>query len=736
MSGSPQRSDYPTVTVAEVTALGSAAAPWRFVPGVAAPVQEFDVMPTDATQVLRGQAIPFNLVMDNGKRTTVQNLIAIARGASADPNLARLRVTDRRFAWPYIHVGPRRYNMRRKVGNKRLDNPQNVREVAQLVDRIRYHPASLTEGGSTWTARAILEDVLTFIVSQDETFRMGAGDFTIDLTEIDALPIENLELDDSADKALARVLAYLPGAEVTVDDDGSIRVYSTLDGSERATLESAGPESVGLGHVEWIDNHRIRPGRIVVLFEREAEVRFNFYEGDDTGTSGDGRFLQNVLPVPDYSLTLLGGRTVPQGTWVPIEQCLDAWNANSPLPGFPDFNLSALRRAMVPYMDAWAGLRLAGSLSPNADWMARLSALVQHYRQTYRINPRWIDRIRDLKAERIATMDVATGTRGASPVFADYCYIASQRAGFLAKTQGAEIPYAMNVARYPSDGAITSETVPAAASVSILDRDQGIIRFDFKPDLLRVYEMVLPSQIETSGAGTQPGTQATQPGPMEDYTGPESTPITFDSIREGGTDSTLTTSYRAATILTALPAYPNTESILHRVTVTPKDVKSCLPPAFQGQLDHADGPTLYVKIGANVATALVAWTDATSELTEQAFGVGKPGGGDLTSALEPITLNSKPQQDIGDRAASLQAVAYAAAAAAWSAYADYPMGSLEVPMNGDLKLSGFLGSISHVVEPDGRAVTRVECRGPRVGVSMFAYLDANTRALVMKLART
>lgn len=728
---------YPTVKIGGAFTLASSASTWRLVPGVAAPFYEFDVTPKDAEDATMRSAQTVDFYVEAEKTLTVENVFVVSRAASADPNLARLRVTDRRFAWPYIHVGPRRYNMRRKVGNKRLDNPQNVREVAQLVDSIRYHPASLNNG-ATWNAMGVLIDVLDFVIKNDSTFAASGKSYKIELAGAHWLPIENLELDDSADKAIARILSYIPGAEVTVDADGSLRIFSTLDGTERATLESAGPESVGLGHVEWIDNHRIRPSRVVVLFERECEVRFDFYEGDDTGTTGDRRYLQNVLPVPDYSLTLLGGRTVPQGTWVPIEQCLDAWNANSPMPGFPDFNLAALRRAMVPYMDAWAGLRLAGSLSPNADWMARMAALLQHYRQTYRINPRWIDRIRDLKAERIATMDVATGTRGASPVFADYCYIASQRAGFLAKTQGAEIPYAMNVARYPRNGAITSETIPAAASVSVVDKDQGIIRFDFKPDLLRVYEAVLPSQIEASGASTQPGTQATQPGPMEDYTGPESTPITFDSIREGGTDSTLTTKYRAATILTALPAYPNNEGILHAVHVMPEQIKSCLPEAFQGQLDRAEGPWLYVKIGANVATALTAWTDETSELTETAFGVGAALGDreTLSEVLEPITLNSKPQQDIGDRAASLQAVAYAAAAAAWSAYADYPMGSLEVPMNGALKLSGFLGSITHSVEPDGRAVTRVECRGPRVGVSMFAYLDANTRALVMKLART
>lgn len=730
--------DYPKVDVGGYSALASNQAPWSLVPGVRAPVQEFDLRPDDAKQLLTGEARTFTLKFDTGATLEVRNLVAISKGVSKDPNLTRVRVTDQRYGWPYLHIGPSRYNMRRKIGVKLLENAQSVREVSQVVDSIAYHPASLNSG-TKWTALGVLRDILDRVAKAQgarpggKVFGDGTGSAAIILPGIESLPLEDFVVDDSADNAIARILAYLPGAAITVDADGGVRVYSEIDGSEKKLVEDSGPESVGL-HVEAIDNSRRRPRQIDVLFEREAEVRFNYTEGSTTHTD-DERYMENVLQIPDYSLDLGGGNIVTSGTWVEVSTALAAWNTNSPLPQFGNVTLDFIRRAMVPYMDPWKGIGLAGASTPDADWLARFAAILTHYRQTYRINPKWIDRIRHIGAYRVATVDRATGTRGKAVCWADYSWIGTQRAGLISHQSGQPMPYAMNIARYPTDGLIGPNTPPAVADVELLDADQGIVRFAFRGDVMRVYEQVLPSQIAAVGTTVVPGNQAAFPGPLAQITGAGSAPFTFDSVRAGGAANALTAQYKAATILTAFPAYPNSEAQLHRVIVKPSDVKSAMPEAFRGQLEKCYGPTLEIKIGADIETARMAWLDAKAELIEQAFGVSSPKG-DITQALEEITLNSKPQQSIGDSAASLQAIAHAAAAAAWASYADHWEGSKEVPMNGALKLQGFAASITHVVESDGRAVTRIELRGPRLGLNMFAYLDKNTRALVMRLART
>lgn len=729
--------DYPKVTLRTVNALGSGPASWALVPGVRAPIREFDMQPGDADGLLSGEAQPFDLKIDAGPTLTVKNVVAISRGVSPDPNIARVRVTDQRFAWPYMHLGPRRYNIRRKVGVKLLANPASIRELGQVVDTIAYHPASLN-GGAKWTALAVLRDMLDALAKAlkarpgGKTFGTSADTATIEVDGIEQIPLEDFEVDDSADNAIGRILGYLPGADITVDADGTVRVYSTIDGTEKALVKDrTGSESVGT-HVEFIDNARIRPREIHVLFEREIETRFDFEESGTVTT--DERYMENVLQIPDPALTLVGGSVVTTGTWVEVSTALAAWNAQGALPAGFRLSLEFFRKAMVPYMDPWKGVGLAGQFVPDADWVARIAAMLTHYRQTYRISPRWLDRIRHLGAYRVGTVDVATGTRGKATCWADYSWIPTQRAGLIAHSAGQPMPYAMNVARYPTDGKIVATTPPAVADVELIDADQGIVRFNFRGDIMRVYEQVLPSQITNATAQVVPGNQAANPGPLQQIAGVGSAPFTFDSVRSGGAANSLTTQYKAATILTAFPAYPNSEAQLHRVVVKPNDVAPALPEAFRAQMKNSFGPTLEIKIGAEVETARVAWIDDAAEVIEQAFGVGNPVK-DLSGAMEAITLNSKSQQSIGNTAASIQAIAHAAAAAAWASYADYHDGMKEVALTTGLKLQGFAGSIEHSVQPDGKAVTRVTLRGPRVGLSMFAYLDRNTRALVMRLAR-
>ena len=149
---------------------------------------------------------------------------------------------------------------------------------------------------------------------------------------------------------------------------------------------------------------------------------------------------------------------------------------------------------------------------------------------------------------------------------------------------------------------------------------------------------MLPSQIAAVGTTVVPGNQAAFPGPLAQITGAGSAPFTFDSVRAGGAANALTAQYKAATILTAFPAYPNSEAQLHRVIVKPGDVKTAMPEAFRKQLEKCYGPTLEIKIGADIETARMAWLDSKAELIEQAFGVSSPKG-DITEALEAITLN-------------------------------------------------------------------------------------------------
>ncbi len=716
-------------------ALGSSPEGWTERPGVDAPVWEFDVIPANAEKLATG--FPTQVVLKitpadggSGAGLEVNGLWCIGRAPGLDPKMARVRITDRRFVLPRIAV-KRRYNVRRVVGSKRLVQVDSVPENDPLADDVAYHPASLNSG-RPWTAEEVLGDVIDRIELAEGTFagfghEIGGTD--VGETALAAQPVENLELCDPADDALRRVLSSLPGMAVKVDAEGRYVVYSRVSGAEEQAVKDTIAESVGGGHVELISNAAIRPQAIHVLFQRKCEVRFDFAEGGSTTT--DQRYLENVLPVPDYQLQD-GARVLAQGTWVNLQTALDVWNEGGGIGELGELTLAKIRKAMVPFLDPWTGARLHGLRIPDADWMARIAAVEQHYRQTFRINRRWMDRIAAIEPYRVALLDPTTGTRAPATAYSDYCLLASFRSMYAEAGADADLSYCLNVARYPTDGRITTTTKPAACRVSIEDGDQGILRLEYLVDTVRLRDTCLPSKIELDGDGTAPGANPENPGPSADPLLDTSRSPTFDAVYESQPNRAwqLTEQHKAAVILTCTPAYPNDETAFHRIVIEPRQVMELLP-AFMGKtLLDAAGPILEIIVPAQLETARVAWNDDRSADVEKAFGLGG-GRADFSDDLEALTINAVPQSQIGNRAASLNNIALAYAAAAYATYADHYEGSREVALRPSVKLNGWMGSVEHSKQPDGRVVTRIDFPGMRRAFSVFGIMDSGTRRVVL-----
>lgn len=732
----------PGAKLGPVDLLGSSPIMWEERAGVHAPTWTFDVREEDVEKLVTGKPQHVRLVVEQdypaGTQMEVRGLTCISRAPGLDPYVARVVVTDRRFVWPYIHIGPRRYNVRRRVGNKRLRQAVGTPETDPLVDDIAYHPASLN-GKKRWLAGDILIDLLRYIISREGEFgKSTLGTFEIKC-DVEQVPIENLEIDDPADRAIARVLAYLPGVELKINDKGTIVLFSRADGSEQEVVDATKErEIVGGGRVELIDNAAIRPEYVDVLFSREIELRLD-YDEDPTRTWDTYRTLENVVDIPDYTLRV-GDRDLPMGTYITIHEALDAWNAGGGLPYLGELTLPKIRQAMVPYLDLWAGARLSGMRVPTADWTARLGCVQRNFRQQFRINRRVMDAIASIHSYRVATIDPETGARAPAVVFSDFSYLGSQRSMYVEAAGDIDLSYAMNVARYPASGTIGSDAIPSPAIVGIVDSDQGIIRLDYLTDTVRLYDVVLPSQIELEGDDTAPGTPASTPGPSEDPND-RKRPITFDCLAQSGAARlpTLTSRYKAAIILTVLPAYPNNEAQLHRVRIFPEDVRDLLPAYAAKGLSKCAGPPMQVRVQASIETARVAWADEASYLIEQALGISDSQPGvdappfDL-QRLTALTINGGSQAEARNRAGSLTNIALAHAAAVYAAYADHYEGGRTVPMNTNLPLTGWMSGVQHILQPDGSTLTRLSFPGRRQELSMFSYLDAHTRRLVMRLA--
>lgn len=688
--------------------LGATPFVWEFRPGVSPSTAVADLAPDDAEALVKGGLVPLRLeIGDGGDTVKVEAVYAIQRLPGANEKLARVLLADRRWFWSRTAI-KQTFNLRRHIGVKRLTSRGSPPVVAPVVDDVQYAPWSL-DGGVAWTAERAVREIMHRVLSVSEGSEAKNGGQSAPFSfegskSLQSVPFEGLVLFDSGDQAISRLLAYLPDFGVTVDPDGTVRVYSRVSTDESKVLDSLGAEKVGGGHIELVELGRIRPREIHVLFVPEAELRLDFTERY-TGETGsppeqDGLYMENVLPVPDFDL----GDWV-QGTWVTIAQATGAWGA---APGIGTLTSERIRRAMCPFMDLWSPLRLAGQFDPDADWGHRISALIGNWRRTFRINRRWMDRIQKLNAYAVATLDQETGTRGPALVWSDWCALPTQRSMLADILGNRDIAYAINFDGYPDDGLIASAR-SSPCKVSIADHDQGIIRLDWVMDELRLREMLIPGQISNN------------PSPRFD-----GETIAFNAlVRTFGAAKApqMASGYKCIVLLSAVPAVPNDESQLYRVVVKPSeiaDVSGFGPSGF-------DGPVMEVLVGPGIETARIAWLDSRADDIKRLFGItpGKPDVSDLV-------INDLDGH--GGQAGSLNEIAKAAAARVWAGLCDRQQGqarfdALAAP------LKGLIDKMTIEVQPSGERATTVETGSRAPQISLFSFLPADVRNFVMKLAQ-
>jgi hypothetical protein len=705
-------------TLAGFPLLGHGAFRWEFRPGVEPTLAEADFAPEHAAVLLDGELRPLKLGIEasDAAKIEIDGVFVIQELPGPNPRIRRLLLADRRWFWSRKHVR-RSFNVRRRAGVSRAPSPGAPPVVDPVVDEVAYAPWSLRDG-TPWDAEQALRDVLEEL-DGFEAAEGGLGGLDWGATgRLDQVPFENLHLDDPGDQAVARLLAYLPEYQVVATPQGTILVYSRLDQGETELMEPFGPEMVGAGHIELCSLERLRPREIRVLFTREAEVRFDFAE-TETGASvvqnPEERFAENVLPIPDFQLAV-GGRTLAQGTWITIAQALAAWG---PAPGIGPITVRTLRIGLVPFMDLWAGLELAGARDPDADWTARLAALQTHWRRTFRINRRWMDRIARLNAYRVATVDPVTGTRGPALAWSDYCLLNSLRSLIADIRGGHDLRFAINQAAYPSGGKLASARHASPARVEVVDPDQGIIRLEWLMDELRLHDTVMP------------GTIANNPSP--DF-GQRSGAIGFNVVLRSFDEDRLpqfAAGYKAIVLLSAIPASPNDGRQLHAIAVKPADVMQDLPESLRSQLFR--GPPMEVRVLPSLETARVAWVDDRKGDIEQLFGLG----GDPKSPpdLDGLLLND----GAGGRraqAGSLNEIAKAVALRVWAGFADRNIGSARFGLLAkDVVPRGLIDSISVEVDTTGVVSSGVETGRTPPKVSLFSLLPGDVRTFLLRLAQ-
>lgn len=741
-----------------VPLLATKNARWSLREGVGPVIETFHIRTSDRAALRRAQGSPVTLTLGAGaNRIDFRNLWILDFPPGPNPHVTSVRVADRRWFWPEGWV-LKRFNMRRKVGSRRATAP-NAAPAGEVLPRFRYQPwstksANAETADSLFSAKEALFEVLERIQEIDRE-RSGSNFSVISSDDIsDELPLEDLELDDPGDRALSRILRYLPGMALFVNRDGNVVLYSKAALSsqgvagDEAQRQKALHEVVDFGHVEHVTKSHVRPREIHVLFSYECEVRFDYVEQNDGTTvvdvgekaRTDSNLLTQMIEVPDFSLTI-DGDVKPQGAWVELAKALSAWGESSKFGAL--VTLQDIRRAFAPGLDPFSGFVAAAAGSePDVAWAARIAAIVEHYRRSFRIPQGWLDRILSLRAYRVAIIDQATGARAPAPAWADYAIRLPGRAFFGSQTGTPEDDFlSMNVQGYPRNGpvidpsfgirAFDSSSRPIPATVSVPDQDQGIVQLNFQQ--MPLLGHAGPFQFFPGNFSNVPVSNISQ---RKIVGGPSVAWGASGANRQDNLPE-IDADWKLAIILTAIPAAPNSTRQLYRIVVTPEQVDDLVP----GGVGPARGPVKEVRVSAALETARLMWVDSFRTQIQKLFGITASEGEDVQAGIEQLVINRPRGVQVPTRvqATGLDAIARAEAARIYASFRDHLEGEMagsmakaEAP---DLRPDGSLEEVGFEIFPDGRAFVRLSFPEEIEELDMFSYLDPGTRAQIMRLAQ-
>lgn len=678
---------------------------WSESVGIRPYQRAFQVSAAGAAQLFAKGVVDYVHQAEGHKKVTYKNLSVLSVQPGPTPAQSLVIVADDRWKWGRTHI-LRRYNVRRRTPDVRRLSQEGVPVAMQkLAPTIAYASFSLyprSNPSTAWTAGQVLEDVLEAVC--------GKGRWRIVTLPSKSLPIEQLEIDDPGDQAIARVLGYFPGLLIYLDPEGIAVVDIEARRGELAQLAKMGPPAAGFGLSATVDLSKCRPQKVRVLFDRELELRFDSRSEGSTATvsaNDEPREMVNVLPVPDVSL-VVNGKTLVTGTWVPFDSIFSAWT------GWPA-GRAALSHTVV--QQRWLIPRFVASYSKprgavGVDTVShrRVLATVQHYRQTYQISKAWMDKIYRLRNYRVGILDESRGTRASSQAFADYAYAPTVIG--LQKQKADPKALVGNVEGYAE--LLANAKQATAATIDLLDPEQGVLRVEYHLDPDGSQSRVFPSQLvgPDGTSGSLPTGDA-----RSGNKGGAGTLSQFAQLKP---------SHRIAVVLTATPAAPNDERQLYPVEVTPDEAAESL--GFS--VGKCEGPVWNIRVGANVMQARWEWRDEQAASISAVFGMTR-------SLPQPTKTVSRDEDPLGDpcNMDAVKAMAKAAAATIFARLLDRSEGSYTSEINPDVHPSGSIAGVTHRITADGRSLTTVLMPSNQDPVDVFALLPEGVRRQVLRLAQ-
>lgn len=777
------------VTLGNIPLAGNQPISWQFISGVQPYQTTVSVYYSQEINMRNNFGKPLDLIITNssGVTTKIQNVYILRQVASDSPNRLSYLISDKRWRWPYKLVA-RDYNMIRKTGDRTTDFDQVPVETRLTFDKYDYRPYSLN-GEAKWTAEDAVRDVMSIVegLTDEEIAAQGrapgnAAAQTANSWRIDSFPLgrgakgksrefgqftlQNVQIRDAGDIAVARMLSYVPGASVYVNAEGIAVIYDSTDiraveryFNDLPSITWDGESPIG------VDYEAIRPQKVQVYYQREIELlvsyRDDYGSGDLADPSRDEPFIENVVPtvLPETTISYYdpetGERTnttVPPGTWVNVRDWLDAMDDDKPDGSLP-WNFETIAEHWL-HGDLEAMLGARGlDLDSTANYAMAVQTLRQHFRQTFRINRRYMERIRSLRAVRAALLDPITGARAPAAVWGQACIIPTNKGRMAPRNADDAQFYYRNVDYLdPSEvaGVKITSTAPGPTQVNIIDEELGVFRLDWITSPYGTIESFIPcnlvSNIATdSGSGKSKTKKTTVP--TRDLRHQEDRPMGEGMRVENGTNGIfLAPSLEYKVLLTIVSSGLNNLQQFHSREVQGAEVNDVFRTEFG--IDDGKGPTMQVFIPPNEVTARYAWetdneaTQSVKEVlgivektqtkvpqnsTERKPGGGLVGGGNRSDQDLNGFVLVNANRELADHAKSV-------AAEMLARYANGVEGAVAtgVPLEG-LKIVGNMnGAAINVAQaPSGKVNAIHSFSGQQRPVSRFGFLPDSARAIIL-----
>lgn len=729
-----------TVRLGGVDLAGSGPINWKIITGTAPYTTALTVhrRAWESLQRQVGQPLDLEITDKLGTTARIKEVYILHQLPSDSPHRVSFLVADKRWLWAYKLI-VRDYNIPRKTGDRTAAKEMVPVETQTILDKYDFLPYSLN-GATKWTAKAAVEDVLKQLDDSDD----GGAPFQIESFPIEdgegQFSLQGVRVRDSGAVALSRLLSYVPGAEVYVNVDGRVTLFDGADLGEAERHFSSLPPSTWAG--DWagiIDRKAIRPSKVIVHYQREVEVVWDYQDDYSEGSQllnpdRNAPFLENVIPTTDPVTEVLvydpekgssdETASVPSGTWVEFKKLLASMELDRPA-GAP-WTFATLQRYWVSgdLDGVMGGLDLDNFTQINVS--LRIQSIKQHFRQMFRVNRRYMERVRDILAIRVALLDPVLGARAKAAVWGQACIIPSEKGKRIyPRLDPDSLGVFRNVdmlARFTA-GARLIDTEPGPAEVNIRDTDLGIFGIEWKLDPYGKTAGYVPSQLVGELTG-QPVV------PTRNLARQDDLPMGHGIRVEGGTNAVfLDPSVQMKVMMTIIPAAPNNARQFHRVEVEASDVADIFRTDFR--IQGGDGPPLEVFVSPNEMTARFGWQDdALAEGTVQNL-LGLNSDDDPDAGIEGTDL---PGFVLANEERHLTEHARSVAAEVLAPFSDSIQGAVttRLPENG-LTLKGNMASATLRVEgaPSAKVDTVHVFPGQQKPLPRFAVLPDSVRAIVL-----